>query len=64
VQFLRFTVIPSDDRAAVDSVGRYDDAAGGVSVVSSCDVYEFSKGALTRITSYTAELDPTTGTPA
>lgn len=63
-EFLRFVVIADGDRAAVDAVGRYVDGAGGVSVVSSCDVYEFSNGALTCITSYAAEFDPTTGTPA
>ena len=30
----------------------------GVSVVSSCDVYEFSGGLLTTLTSYAVELDP------
>jgi ketosteroid isomerase-like protein len=58
-QFLRFLVIADGDRVAVDAVGRYVDAEGGVSVVSSCDIYEFRDGALTSITSYAVELDPT-----
>ena len=57
-QFQRFVVIADGDTVAVDAVGRYTDADGGVSVVSSCDVYEFSDGVLTTITSYTVELDP------
>jgi len=59
-QFLRFVVVADGDTAVVDAVGRYVDAGGGVSVVSSCDVYEFTDGLLTTITSYTVELDPTT----
>ena len=60
-QFLRFVVIGDGDAVAVDAVGRYVDADGGVSVVSSCDIYEFSDGALTAITSYAVELDATAG---
>jgi hypothetical protein len=47
---------------AVDAVGHYLDADGAVSVVSSCDIYEFHDGALQAITSYAVELDPTAGT--
>ena len=57
-QFERFVVVAEDDAAAVDAVGRYVDADGEVSVVSSCDVYEFRDGAVTSITSYTVEVDP------
>ena len=60
-EFLRFVVIADGDAAAVDAVGRYVDAEGDVSVVSSCDVYEFTDGVLTTITSYTVELDPGAG---
>jgi ketosteroid isomerase-like protein len=57
VEFARF-VVADDATAAVDVVGRYVDADGGVSVVSSCDVYEFTGGLLTTLTSYAVELDP------
>ncbi|MGK5112734.1 MULTISPECIES: nuclear transport factor 2 family protein [unclassified Geodermatophilus] len=57
-EFLRFVVVADGDAAAVDAVGRYVDAEGGVSVVSSCDVYEFRDGVVAAITSYTVELDP------
>ncbi len=63
-EFQRFVVIADGDTVAVDAVGRYTDADGGVSVVSSCDVLEFTDGALTTITSYTVELDPASGTTA
>jgi limonene-1,2-epoxide hydrolase len=58
VEFARFGVVADDATAAVDVVGRYVDADGGVSVVSSCDVYEFTGGLLTTLTSYAVELDP------
>jgi ketosteroid isomerase-like protein len=58
VEFVRFLVVADEGAAAVDAVGRYVDADGGVSVVSSCDVYEFSGGLLTTLTSYAVELDP------
>ena len=57
-QFLRFVVIADADAVAVDAVGRYVDADGGVSLVSSCDIYAFDDGVLTSITSYAVELDP------
>jgi ketosteroid isomerase-like protein len=56
-QFERFVVVAEGDAAAVDAIGRYTDADGEISVVSSCDVYEFRDGAVTTITSYTVELD-------
>ena len=34
------------------------DADGKISVVSSCDIYEFRDGSVSTITSYTVELDP------
>jgi ketosteroid isomerase-like protein len=58
VEFVRFVVVADDVAAAVDAVGRYTDADGEVGVVSSCDVYEFTDGVLTTITSYAVDLDP------
>jgi ketosteroid isomerase-like protein len=57
-EFLRRVVMADDEAAAVDVVARYTDADGGVSLVSSCDIYEFANSALTAITSYAVELDP------
>jgi ketosteroid isomerase-like protein len=55
-EFERFLVIAGSDTAAVDAVGRYTDADGAVSRVSSCDIYEFRDGLVTSITSYAVEL--------
>jgi hypothetical protein len=59
-QFLRFKTIANADSVAVHSVTRYVDAKWLSSIVSSCDLYEFTQGHLTAITSYTAEVDPDT----
>ncbi|WP_336027404.1 nuclear transport factor 2 family protein [Geodermatophilus sp. FMUSA9-8] len=59
VAFSRFVSVADGDTAAVDVVARYTAPDGGLSVVSSCDVYEFRDGALAAITSYAVEL----GTP-
>jgi ketosteroid isomerase-like protein len=63
-EFLRFVTIADDSGAAVDVVGRYVDGDGEESLVSSCDVYEFTNGRLTSITSYTVELDTSGGAAA
>jgi len=52
------------DAVAVDAIGRYTDAGGQVSVVSSCDIYQFIDGLLTAITSYAVELPPGKPPPA
>ena len=56
-EFERFVVIVDGWRAAVDVVARYRDAAGDLTVVSSCDLYEFEDGEISRITSYNFEID-------
>jgi ketosteroid isomerase-like protein len=55
-EFERFVVVAGTDAAAVDAIGRYTDADGEVSLVSSCDIYEFRDGLVTTITSYAVEL--------
>ncbi len=57
VTWLRFVSTGDGDVVAVDVVGRYAEEAG-VSAVSSCDVFEFSDGMISAITSYAAELAP------
>lgn len=54
--FSRFVSVMGADAVAVDAVGRYTDAGGDVSVVSSCDIYEFDADVVTTITSYAVEL--------
>jgi ketosteroid isomerase-like protein len=60
-EFERFVSVSSEGVAAVDAVGRYTDADGGVSRVSSCDIYEVRGEQIARITSYTVELDAAVG---
>ncbi len=55
-EFTRFLSITGPDAVAVDAIGRYTDVEGHVSVVSSCDIYQFTGGLLTTITSYAVEL--------
>lgn len=52
---LRFVVADGGDVVAVDTLSRYTDAAGGVTVVASCDIYEFSDDRIATITSYAVE---------
>ena len=53
--FDRVLVVDGGDAIAVDVMGRYVDAAG-VSVVASCDIYEFRSGLVSRITSYAVDV--------
>jgi ketosteroid isomerase-like protein len=55
-EFSRFVVVADGDAVAVDTVARYTDGDGEVSVVSSCDVYAFTDGLVTAIRSYAVEL--------
>src|SRR3954447_2966113 len=58
VEFTRLVSVASDRVAAVDAVARYASSDGGVSVVSSADIYEFDdNGQVASITSYAVELD-------
>jgi ketosteroid isomerase-like protein len=57
-EFSRFVSVADGQVAAVDAVGHYVSRDGGVSVVSSADIYEFDgAGRVTTITSYAVELD-------
>jgi limonene-1,2-epoxide hydrolase len=56
--FLRSVSVVGPDAVAIDAIGRYTDADQTVSVVSSCDIYEFRDDQVVMITSYTVELDP------
>jgi SnoaL-like domain len=57
--FRKFKVVVGDDCAVVDSEAEYVDGDDS-SVVASCDIYDFSGGRLTGITSYTIQLPPST----
>ncbi|WP_232498519.1 nuclear transport factor 2 family protein [Agromyces humatus] len=55
-EFQRQRTVVGEDSVAVDSLARYTDATGDVSIVASCDVYDFDNGRITEIVSYTVEL--------
>jgi len=57
VTFRRFRSVADEDCVVVDSEAEYVDEANQVSVVASCDLYDFSNGQLSQITSYTIELE-------
>lgn len=50
------TVVGGDDCVVVDAVGRYVDGDGVESVVSSCDIYDFTGDLVTAIKTYAVEL--------
>lgn len=60
-EFVRFLTVDGGDVVAVDAIGRYTAPDGTVSLVSSCDLYEFRGDVVTTITSYTVELDELPG---
>lgn len=57
--FLKFKTFVSENSVIIDSLGEYVEKDGAVSVVSSCDIYEFVEGKLKEITSYTVEIPQT-----
>ena len=56
VTWLRFVATGDGPVVAVDAIGRYA-GADSLSVVSSCDIYEFRGGSVQTITSYAVEID-------
>jgi len=56
-EFQRFRTVVGGDSVVVDSLARYTEAGGDVSVVASCDIYDFVDGHITEIISYAIELD-------
>ncbi|WP_181397230.1 nuclear transport factor 2 family protein [Cryobacterium arcticum] len=56
-EFQRFRTVVGGDSVVVDSLARYTEAGGDVSVVASCDIYDFVDGRITEIVSYTIEID-------
>ena len=56
-EFQRFRTVVGEESVVVDSLARYTDAGGDVSIVASCDIYDFADdGRITEIVSYTVEL--------
>jgi ketosteroid isomerase-like protein len=56
-EFQRFRSVVGAESVAIESLARYTDADGSVSIVASCDVYDFDhQDRITEIVSYTVEL--------
>ena len=55
-EFQRFRTVVGGDSVVVDSLARYTERDGDVSVVASCDIYDFVDGRVTEIVSYTVEI--------
>jgi limonene-1,2-epoxide hydrolase len=55
--FVRFRSVVTDDCVVTDSVAEYSDKEGERSRVASCDLYDFTNGKLSEITSYTVEIE-------
>ena len=55
-EFQRFRTVVGDESVVVDSLARYTEAGGDVSIVASCDIYDFADGRITEIVSYNVEL--------
>jgi len=55
-EFQRFRTVVGEDSVVVESLGRYTGPGGDVSIVASCDVYDFDEERITEIVSYTVEL--------
>jgi ketosteroid isomerase-like protein len=55
-EFQRFRTVVGDESVVVDSLARYTTDGGDVSIVASCDIYDFDDGRITEIVSYTVEL--------
>lgn len=56
-EFQRFRTVVGDDSVVVDSLARYTGDGGDVSVVASCDIYDFVDGRVTELVSYTIEIN-------
>jgi len=54
--FRKFKVVVGSDAVVVDSLAEYVGADREVSVIASCDIYDFVDGQVATITSYTVEI--------
>jgi ketosteroid isomerase-like protein len=55
-EFQRFRTVVGGGSVVVDSLARYTEVGGDLSVVASCDLYDFADGRVTEIVSYTIEI--------
>ena len=56
---VKFRTVVTDDCIVVDSVAQYTDKEENTSHVTSCDIYDFTNGKVSEITSYTVEVEHT-----
>ena len=54
--FRSFRKVITDDCVVIDSVAEYTDKQEERSLVASCDLYDFTNGNVSEITSYTVDL--------
>jgi limonene-1,2-epoxide hydrolase len=54
--FVKFRTVATDDCVVIDSVAEYTDKEEKTSRVASCDIYDFTNGKVSEITSYTVEV--------
>lgn len=54
--FHRFRSVVGESSVVIDSLADYIDGENEITTVASCDIYDFTDGLLSRITSYTVEL--------
>jgi limonene-1,2-epoxide hydrolase len=54
--FVELRTVVTDDCVVVDSVAEYTDKEEKTSRVASCDIYDFTNGKVSKITSYTVEV--------
>jgi SnoaL-like protein len=55
--FVKFRTVVTDDCVVIDSVAEYTDREEQLSYVASCDIYDFTNGKVSEITSYTVEVE-------
>ena len=55
--FVKFRTVVTDDCVVIDSVAQYTDKEEQLSYVASCDIYDFTNGKVSQITSYTVEVE-------
>jgi hypothetical protein len=54
--FGKFRSVITDDCVVIDSVAEYTDKEKKRSHVASCDLYDFTNGKVSQISSYTVEI--------
>jgi limonene-1,2-epoxide hydrolase len=54
--FVKFRTVVTDDCVVIDSVAEYTNKEEKPSYVASCDIYDFTNGKVSEITSYTVEV--------